>query len=131
MEFSPFSPTSPISPENERDRRDRGVRGIGEIGEIGKYSKSVFNYFDDFGPFAPDIINLAGFRVFLGFTTVLGALMKDGKSQVDRALALLCLWGEFPNPDNDMRLRISLPEPKKEKWANVTHEFAPNGGDFP
>ena len=87
----------------------------------------VFNYFDDFGSLVPDIIKLAGLRVFLGFTTVLGALMKDGESQVDRALTFLGLWGDFPNPDNDMLLVISLPEPKKEKRANITHEFAPKG----
>ena len=41
--------------------------------------------------------------------------MKDDKSEVDRALTFLGLWGEFPIPDNDMILRISLPEPKKER----------------
>ena len=53
--------------------------------------------------------------------------MKDDKSQVGRALAFLGLWGEFPGPDNDMLLRIPLPEHKKTKWANITHEFASKG----
>ena len=87
----------------------------------------AFNYFDDFGSLVPDIIKLAGLRVFLGFTTVPGAMTKDDKSQVDRALTFLGLRGEFPSPDNDILLIISLPEPKKEKWANITHEFASKG----
>ena len=74
----------------------------------------VVNYFGDFCSLVPDIIKLAGLRVFLGFTTVLGALTKDVKSQVDCALTFLGLWGEFLNPANDMILTISLPEHKKE-----------------
>ena len=58
----------------------------------------VFNYFDDFGSLVPDLIKLAGLRVFLGFTAVLGALMKDDKSQVGRALAFLGLWGRVSQP---------------------------------
>ena len=87
----------------------------------------VFNYFGDFGSLVPDMIRKAGLQVFLGFTAVLGALMKGDKSQADRALAFLGFWGEFPGPDNDMILRISLPGPKKTKWAIITHDFASKG----
>ena len=76
----------------------------------------VFNYFDDFGPLVPDLIMKAGLRGFLGVAAVSGALMKGDKSQVDRALTFLGIWGEFPCPVNDMILRISLPGHKKEKW---------------
>ena len=50
-----------------------------------------------------------------------------------KRLTFLGLWGEFPGPDNDMILRISVTGHKKEKWANITHEFAAMGGgaDFP
>ena len=68
----------------------------------------------DFGPLVPDIIKLAGLYIFLGFATVLGALMMGDISEVDRALTFLGLRGEFPNPDNDVLLRIFLPVPMIE-----------------
>ena len=74
---------------------------------------------------------MAGLQVFLGFTSLLGPFAKEDKSHVDKALTFSGLWGEFLCPDNDMRLMISLPAPKKGKWADITLDFAPNGGDFP
>ena len=91
----------------------------------------VFNYCDDFGALVPDLIKKAALQVFLCFAAVLGALVRVGKSQVDRAPTFLGHWGEFPIPDNDMILRISLPGPKKVKWENTTREFASKGGYFP
>ena len=91
----------------------------------------AFNYFGDFGSLVPDLVKLAGSRVFLGFTAVLGALTKDDKSQVGQSLAFLGLWGEFPNPDNDMLLRISLPEYKKENGLILRTILRLRGGRFP
>ena len=87
----------------------------------------VFNYFDDFGALVPDLIKKAGLQVFLGFTALFGALTKNDKSQVDKARAFFGLWGEFPCPDNDMRLEISPHEPKKENWADIALDFASKG----
>ena len=91
------------------------------------FGLSVFNNCDDFGSLVPDLIKKAGLQVFLGFASLSGALMKDDESQAGKALTFLGIWGEFPCPDNDMILRISLHGPKKEKWANTTLDFASKG----
>ena len=87
----------------------------------------VFNYFDDFGPLVPDLIKRAALHVFLGFTSLLWALMTDDKSHVDRAITFLGLWGELPCPDNDMIHTISLHGPKKGNWAYITIGWASKG----
>ena len=89
----------------------------------------VLNYFDDIGPLVPDLVNRVGLQVFLGSTSLSVPLMKGDKSKVDKGLTFLGIWGEFPCPDNDMLLRISLHAHKKAKWADIAHDFAPKG-DF-
>ena len=46
----------------------------------------VLNYFDDFGALVPDIIKEIGLGAFTWFTSELGALAEDGKSEVSRML---------------------------------------------
>ena len=53
--------------------------------------------------------------------------MKGDKYQFDNALKFLGLWGEYPCPDSDMIIRISLPEPKKVKRGDITLDFASKG----
>ena len=91
----------------------------------------VFKYFEDFGSLVPDLFKKAGLQVSLGFAPLLGALMKDDKSHVDKDLKFLGIWGEFPCPYNDMLLMISLHAPKKEKRGDITLDFVSNGGVFP
>ena len=75
----------------------------------------VLNYFDDFGALVPDIIKEVGLKSLLRFTSVLGALMKDDKSEVDRVLVFLGLKGESPSPENGMVLRSPPLPPSKKK----------------
>ena len=81
----------------------------------------VLNYFDDSGALVPDVIKELGLEAFLMFTSELGALAIDDKSEVDRVLVFLGLSGGNSMAPTTVRFYIfRLRALRGWKWAHIT-----------
>ena len=79
----------------------------------------MIGYFDDYGAFVPSDLEGDAEETIDDFMSALVIIMKDDKRQRGSSLTFLGLLGEFPSPQTDMQLRISLPPVKTSAWCDM------------
>ena len=87
----------------------------------------VLNYFDDFGALVPFDLGPDALGACEKFSGRFGSPMKKTKSEVRNQIKFLGLLGSFPDPDYDMRLRITLPQDKIVRWSQIALDHATSG----
>ena len=79
----------------------------------------LVGYFDDFAALIRAGLAEEALRVFPRFCSLLGFVLKPGKSSVGNAVVSLGLLGTFPSPANNHQLMISLTDEKRTKWSQL------------
>ena len=78
---------------------------------------------EDFAALMPKLLAKKALTAPSSFCAHLGIRLKDGKSDVGSAVALLGLLGRFPCNGHSYTLKISLPEEKRAGWAALLADF--------
>ena len=79
----------------------------------------MIGYFGEYGAFVPADLEGDAEETIDGFMTSLVIIMKDDKRLKGSGITFRGLRGDFPSPLNDMKLSISLPDPKTRAWCDV------------